>query len=99
MNLSWPKRELDSNEHLDKVSFMVKSFIAFYLTQCHRNAFNKQALSFCLFYFTNRVIYLGFGKIPPSNLSFGLLTPKKKQPHNLQLATHNISFQVEKCYF
>ena len=89
--ISWPKRELDSNEHLDKVSFMDKSFIAFYLTQCHKNAFHKQALPFCLFHFTNRVIYLGFGKISQSNLSFGLLTPKKSNltTCNLQLITYH----------
>ena len=37
-----PKIELYSNEHVDKGSFMVKSFITFYLIQFHENAFDNE---------------------------------------------------------
>ena len=35
-----PKIELCSNEHVDKVFFMVKYFITFYLIQYHKKAFH-----------------------------------------------------------
>ena len=37
-----PKIELYSNEHVDKVFVMVKSFITFYLIQYHKNAFHDE---------------------------------------------------------
>ena len=36
------KIELYSNEHIDKVFFMVKSFITFYLVQYHKTTFHDQ---------------------------------------------------------
>ena len=33
-----PKIELHSNQYIDQVFFMVKSFITFYLSQYHKNA-------------------------------------------------------------
>ena len=42
-----PKIELYSNEHVDKVSLVVKSSITFYLIKYHKNAFhNELFLSF-----------------------------------------------------
>ena len=38
--ISGPKIELYSNEHFEKVFFMVKSFITFYLIQYHQNEFH-----------------------------------------------------------
>ena len=35
------------------------------------NIFSRRALSYCLFDFTNRVIFSGFGKSSHQNLSFG----------------------------
>ena len=37
-----PKIELYSNEHVEKVFFMVKSFVKFYLIQHHKNAFHDE---------------------------------------------------------
>ena len=37
-----PKIELYSNQHVDEVFFMVKSFITFYLFQYHKNAFHDE---------------------------------------------------------
>ena len=37
-----PKIELYSNEQIDKVFVMVKSFITFYLIQYYKNAFHDE---------------------------------------------------------
>ena len=52
---------------------MVKSFIAFYLIQYHKNAFHDKLFLSVFFHFTNGVLFPWFGDISKRNLSLGLL--------------------------
>ena len=68
-----PMMKLYSNQHIDKVFFMAKSFITFYLIHYHKEWILRKALSFCLFHLTNGIIFSRFGKKSQPNLSLGLL--------------------------
>ena len=53
--ISAPKM-LYSNEHVDKVFLMVKSFITFYLIQYHKNAFHDE-LSVSIYFISQKELY------------------------------------------
>ena len=66
--------ELYSNEYADKVFFMVKSFITFYLTQYHKHAFHDKIFLSVYFILKNGATFPRFGgKKSKLNLSLGLL--------------------------
>ena len=114
MNLRWSKgqkyilkKKLYSNEHVDKVVFMVKSFITFYLIQFHKNI-SQRALFFCLFYLLNGVIFPRFCKQLQPNLNLGLLrkccslkrrVTRKTRQLVKKFSTRKISFQHVKFTF
>ena len=61
-----PKIELYSNEHVEKMFFMVKSFITFYLIQYHKNAFLRELFLSINFILQMELYFLDLVKVRSS---------------------------------
>ena len=89
-----PKTELESNEHVGKVFFLVKSFTTFYFIQYHKNAFRNE-------------LFLSAYSILQMELCFPDLiknysqisVQKKNRVYVAKTSTRKINFQLTKFTF
>ena len=95
-----PKIELYPNEHLDKVSFMIKSFTTFYLIQYHKNAFHNKLFLSGYSILQMKLYFSGLVKNCSRISALGCLeSVAKKSVYLEKKATHKINFQLAKFTF